>query len=98
MSKKAFDLQLRARLSKREAKARILIEIIDMDDNAPEIRLLNPKKMPLEITENSHNSTNLADIMIFDRDHVGSKQFRYKLTGHHAENFELRRVSFNNKT
>lgn len=92
-----FDLVLRATLGQYEAKARVHIQMVDLDDNAPELQLLNVIRMPLQIKENPRAGTKLADILILDKDHVGKNQhFTYKLTGLHSENFQLRLVCFYN--
>jgi hypothetical protein len=65
-----------------------------LDDNAPEIQLLSPKQMPLELGENSKAGQKLAELLVLDRDHVGRNQrFKYRLSGEKAENFQLKLVS-----
>jgi hypothetical protein len=92
---KPLALQLHAHLGAKKTTAKLRIKVLDMDDNAPEVQMLNSKQMPLELPENAKTGQKLVDLLILDRDHVGKNQrFKYKLSGEGAENFQLKLVSF----
>lgn len=87
-------MQLHANLASRQATANLRIKALDLDDNAPEVQLLNPKQMPLELAENAKAGQKLVDLLILDYDHVGKNQrFKYRLSGEKSENFQLKLVS-----
>lgn len=90
--KALFNLTLQATLSSHRTKAQIRIKVVDIDDNPPEIKLLNPKTMPLMLSENPNTGQKLAEFLVVDRDNQ-SQQFHYKLSGLKAENFQVRAVS-----
>uniref|UniRef100_A0A915E8M8 Cadherin domain-containing protein n=1 Tax=Ditylenchus dipsaci TaxID=166011 RepID=A0A915E8M8_9BILA len=64
--------------------AKLEVEILDIDDNAPKLKFLSPTKV--EIAENSKPGTTVAQFSCIDTD---STKLHYQLTGKESSHFRI---------
>ncbi|VDM31460.1 unnamed protein product, partial [Toxocara canis] len=88
-----FDMILTAGEEPYETVARLRIELIDMDDNAPKLETLSTSDLNnLTITENSRPGTILFELHISDADYLNGRRdvFKYTLSGEGSANFQVK--------
>ncbi|KAI6200493.1 Fat-like cadherin-related tumor suppressor-like protein [Aphelenchoides besseyi] len=83
-----FHLTLTAKRGQKSTAAKLQIEVVDVDDNAPELKQLGPET--IELAENSKPGVVVAEFIATDRDFVSRRHpIRYKLSGLGADNFRI---------